>query len=603
MELTFAACVPAVKSEEPSTSDTPPSSPPSSFLHALLSTAWLPSSLGAVQPPSALFYPDSHILSLLGEHVPYLACPVKDPSLLKALKVITEVTWRDVLRMLSTWAQQASFKTSLEQMSCIYTFLATAMQREPGAAASVCSAFAQSPLVWLPAKASLADINALAAATPLMRGEQREPGEITPQPPSTKGRRKSGRKVAFMTPGTQACRPRTDTPAPPAFTPYTLTPSWTAPATHTHSQGHFYAASGSTLRLWDSTDVLERIPAEKLPIRILSAVYTNDAVMQFFADGLVKNNPSHASPIRQFAGLDGKVDAAAAPMSTARQPSLSPQAQQPSPRQQQQSPAKSQAVMIAPTAVKAKPARAALGDYIDLISSDEEAEEAAAQQDHTPPAGTAPASIAMEVDDSQQAQMATASEPHSAQATSSGTLLNPQGVSLTSATHQDLQAASGLQSHADPATADAAQTAATAAEAAQTGRIQQASAIPASPPSPSASHPWEEPQPLIIAEPSSKEYCRALAAVAEPLPPQLHPMQLRQVLAILNRWSRMVADSALDEAELKELLQDVRAFPIAGQQWVSLADGLILNDEATLARLFEGAHGVALLHLPRHTDR
>ena len=596
MALTVAACVHAVKSEEPSTLDAPPANQlPSSFLHALQTTAWLPSSLGAVQPPSALFYPDSHILSLLGEHVPYLACPVKDPSFLKALKVITEVTWRDVLRMLSTWSQQASFNTSLEQMSCIYTFLATAMEREPGAAESVCSAFAQSPLIWLPAKASLADVDAAAAATPLMRGAEREPGEITPQPPSTKGRRKSGRKVAFMTPGTQARRPRTDTPAPPAFTPYTLTPGWTAPATQISSLGHFYAATGSALRLWDSTDVLERVPAENMPIRILSAVYTNDSVMQFFAEGLVKNSPHHASPIRQFAGLDGKADAAA-PVSTARQALQSPQAQQPLPLPQQQSPAKSQPVTAAPRAVKAKPARAALGDYIDLISSDEEADIAAAEQDETLPAGTAKASTAMDVDDFQQAQTASASEPDPAQTTSPGTLLHPQNVSLTSAAQTDSKPASAHQPHAD----------ATAADPVQTDRAQPASATPASPPSSSASHPWEEPQPLIQAEPSCKDYCRALAAIAEPLPPQLYPMQLRQVLAILSRWSRMVADCTMDETELKELqemLQDVKAFPVAGQQWVSLSDGLMLNDEPTLARLFEGAHGVALLHLPKHNER
>ena len=278
-----------------------PTLPASSFLHALQSTAWLPSSQGGVAIPSALFYPDNHNLSLLGEHVPYLACPIKDTAFLAALGIHTEISWHDVLRMLGTWAQQPSFKSSVEQMSHIYSFLASATECEPAAAESICSAFAQSPLIWLPVKSPLADIsNTTAVATPAMRTS----GYVTPQLHSRQNRRKSHRKVAFMTPGSHTRQPYTDTPVPPAYTPYTVTPGWSAPVMQRQTYGSFHAASGGILRLWDSAEVLEGIPDHKLSIRILSAVYTNETVLQFFAEGLVTSVPTPALPIPQFAKLN-----------------------------------------------------------------------------------------------------------------------------------------------------------------------------------------------------------------------------------------------------------------------------------------------------------
>ena len=587
--------MPAVKVEEPSISDPSPlKQPPSSFLHALQTTAWLPSSLGGVQAPSALFYPDSHILALLGEHVSYLACPVKDPAFLSALGVTTEVTWRDVLRMLSAWAQQASFKTSVEQMNRIYTLLATALECDSAAAETICAAFGQSPLIWLPAKAPLADLsNTTAAATPSLRGA---PYDVTPQPRSTQNRRKH-RKVAFMTPGTQAWRPHTDTPAPPAYTPYTVTPGWTAPAPHKHTQGQFHAASGDTLRLWDSTGELESVPADKLSIRILSAVYSDDAVMQFFAEGLIKNETPQSSPIRQFEKLDGATGTSAPP-STAKQSQPSPQKQQQQPQQRppqqqqqqqppvQSSPAKAQLLNAAPTAVKAKPARVALEDYIDLVSSDDEADMVAAEQGEPQPAVTAYASAAMDEDLPAQAPNGEAADPANTQAGPADPVV---------------QAQVGNPPQKDAAPADLVQ----AEKAAPSDGVQKALETPSSPPPPSPVAPME-PTPLILAEPTCTEYCQALAAIAEPLPPPLYPMQLNKVLAILNRWARMVADGSMKErelAQLQDLLKDVKAFPIAGHQWMSLADGLILNDEPDLARLFEGAQGVALLHLPQGPER
>ena len=159
-------------------------------------------------------------MSLLGDHVPYLACPIKEPSLLAALGVITEITWQDVLRMLSSWSALSSFKSSVEQMSNIYTFLAAAMEREQSAADAICAAFACTPLIWLPFKASLAkDSKAVPAETPLQHGSNLVPYEVTPR--STRTRRKGHKKVNFMTPGTQAKGVHSNTPAAPAYTPYT----------------------------------------------------------------------------------------------------------------------------------------------------------------------------------------------------------------------------------------------------------------------------------------------------------------------------------------------------------------------------------------------
>ena len=587
--------------------------PPSSFLHALQTTAWLPSSLGGVQPPSALFYPDSQILALLGEHVAYLACPVKDPNFLTALGITTEVTWSDVLRMLSSWAQQASFKTSIEQMTRIYTVLAAALESEQGAADAICDAFAQSPLIWLPAKTPLANLsNITATATPSLRGL---PYEITPQPQS-QNRKRQRRKVAFTTPGIQTQRSHSDTPAAPAYTPYTLTPGWKAPAPHRPTQGQFHAASGDTLRLWDSTDVLESVPADKLSIRILSAFYSDDAVMQFFAEGLVRNKTPQSSPIRQFEKLDGVIDGSASvPPPTAGQRQASPQAQRLQEQKQQQQqlpgqslPASRQPLPAAPTAVKAKPARVALEDYIDLVSSDDEAERAAAEQDEPRLAAAAHATAAMDEDtDLLASQEGEAAGTAETQAASAVTAMDADST----AQQQKNEAAGPVDARAttsaDPVghVQDGTPAQTDAAPAAGSTQAEAAQPSPASPPAPPPAAP-QEPAPLIMAEPTCQEYCQALAAIAEPLTPALYSMQLTKVLAVLNRWSRMVADGSLEDQEvsqLQDILKHVKAFPIAGQQWVSLADGLILNDEPNLARLFEGAQGVALLHVSQSPER
>ena len=594
--------MPAVKVEEGATSHVHSAQrPPSSFLHALQTTAWLPSSQGGVQPPSALFYPDSQILTLLGEHVPYLACPVKDPNFLTALQVTTQVTWRNMLRMLSCWAQQASFHTSIEQMAHVYTMLDTALECEDGAADEICDAFAKSPLIWLPDKDPLADLsNITAAATPSVWGL---PNDMTPQPQSTH-RRTHRRKVAFTTPGQ---RPHTDTPAAPAYTPYTLTPGWKAPAPHRPTQGQFYAASGDALRLWDPTGVLESIPADKVSLRILSSVYSEDAVMHFFAEGLVRKATPQPPPLGQFERLNGAiVGSATVQPSTAGQRQASPQAQQPQLQQQQQQqqlvefpPARSPA---AATAVKAKPARVALEDYIVLVSSDDEA---AAEPAEPQPADAAHATAAMEEDDPSPAppQVAeAATDTEAAPSTAVDPTAQPQQCKASGpVTDQATTSADhiGLVQEGAQAQTDAA---AGSGEAAQPSAMQTAIEAHASPPP----TPMLEPVPLILAEPTCQEYCQALAAIAEPLPPALYPMQLTKVLAILTRWSRMVADGSLKDQEvsqLQDMLKNVKAFPIAGQQWVALADGLILNDEPNLARLFTDAKGVALLHVPQGSER
>ena len=62
----------------------------------------------------------------------------------------------------------------------------------------------------------------------------------------------------------------------------------------------------------------------------------------------------------------------------------------------------------------------------------------------------------------------------------------------------------------------------------------------------------------------------------------------------------MTAD---DVQQLRGMLQGIRAFPVAGQQWAALADGLMVNDDPALARLFEHTKGVVLLHLPAEAHR
>lgn len=552
--------------EQPSSSH-PPSARniPTTFSHALQSLTWLPSSLGGVQRPSSLFYPNSHTLTLLGDHVPYLACAIKEPSFLAALGVITEITWQDVLRMLSSWSALSSFTSSVEQMSNIYTFLAAAMEREQGAADAMCAAFAQSLLIWLPLKASLAkDSKTAPAETPFQHGSNLVPYEVTPL--STRTRRKAHKKVNFMTPGTQAKGGYSNTPAAPAYTPYTLTPGWPQPAASRRTQGQFYAATGGSIRLWDSTGVIEGIPVSKLSIRILGDVYSSDAVMSFFAEGLVYSSSVRSSPVRQLEGLNARLNAvepvAAYGIAAASQ-------------QHQRSPADAQTKSAVATAVRARPARAASTfdqeDYIDLISSDEEDQEVLPEQDQ----------------DGRDHDAA----PETAQTFTAAAEQHQTNTAAGAAQQQPVLAADAAQRNAgdglDPAKDKAA---------------AHASQPPPTPASPQAQPPPPlQPQSMIPAQPTCKEYCQALAAVAEPTPPALHTAQLSQVLAIFNRWSGLIANGTMAEAEidaLRQMLLDVKAFPVAGQQWASLSDGLILNDEPTVAALFRGAKGVALLHLP-----
>ncbi len=504
-------------------------------------------------------------MSLLGDHVPYLACPIKEPSLLAALGVITEITWEDVLRMLSSWSALSSFTSSVEQMSNIYTFLAAAVEREQGAADAICAAFACTPLIWLPLKTSLAeDSKAAPAETPFQRGSILVPYEVTPL--STRTRRKAHKKVNFMTPGTQAKGGHSNTPAAPAYTPYTLTPGWPQPAASRQTQGQFYAATGGSIRLWDSTGVIEGIPVSKLSIRILGDVYSSNAVMNFFAEGLIYSSSVQSSPVCQLEGLNARLNAvqpvAASGIAAASQ-------------QHQRSPGNAQTKSAVATAVRARPARAASTfdqeDYIDLISSDEEDQEVLPEQDLD----------GMCLDAAPEtAQMVTAAAEQHQTNTVAGAA-QQQPVLAADAAQRD--AGNGLDPAQDQVAAHASQP-------------------PPTPAPPQAQAPPQpQPQSMIPAQPTCEEYCQALAAVAEPVPPALHTAQLSQVLAILNRWSGLIANGTMGEADidaLRQMLLHVKAFPVAGQQWASLSDGLILNDEPTVAALFRGAKGVALLHLP-----
>ena len=503
-------------------------------------------------------------MSLLGDHVPYLACSIKEPSLLAALGVITEITWQDVLRMLGSWSALSSFKSSVEQMSNIYTFLAAAMERKQGAADAICAAFARTPLIWLPLKASLSKHSTAAPAeTPFQHGSNLVSYEATPL--STRTCRKGHKKVNFMTPGIQAKGGHSNTPAAPAYTPYTLTPGWPQPVSTRQTQGQFYAATGGSIRLWDSTGVIEGIPVSKLSIRILGDVYSNDAVMSFFAEGLVYSSSVQSSPARQLEGLNARLNAVQ-PVAAAASGTVAASGIAAASQQHQGSPADAQTKSAVATAVTARPARAASTfdqeDYIDLISSDEEDQAVLPEQDQD----------GMDHDAAPEtAQMVTA-KPEQHQTTAAG--------AADAAQHD---AGNGL----DPAQDQAA------------GRASQ---LPPTPASPQAQLlPPLQPQSMIPAQPTGKEYCQALAAVAEPVPPALHAAQLSQVLAILNRWSGLIANGTMGDADvaaLRQMLLDIKAFPVDGQQWASLSDGLILDDEPTVAALFQGAKGVALLHLP-----
>lgn len=525
-----------------------------------------------MQPPSSLFSPDPHTLALLGDHVPYVACPIRDPSLLSALGIITDVTWQDVLRMLSTWSACDSFQSNVEQMSNIYTFLAAALEREQGAADAICAAFAQSPLIWLPPKASLIeDPNTAAAQTPFQHRVGLVPYEVTPQ--ATHSRRKARKKVNFMTPGTQAKGAHSDTPAAPAYTPYTLTPGWTNPAPSQQIQGQFHAATGDSLRLYDPTGVIEGIPSSKTSLRILADVYSSDAVMTFFSEGLVHctlRQPSHIRQLEALSAIPTNTEPAAAvpvPLTVSdRQPS-----QHQPPPETTQAPSKPAA---SPAAVKARPGRAVpsftLEDYIDLISSDEEE----ALQKALP----------------QQGQDGVASN-----AAQDNAMLDADAAEQ----HQASTADDAIQKQSDAAAADAAQLHNGLSLDPAHKDIAQAPPTPLSPPS--QHPPPSEPQSMIPAQPSCEDYCKALVAVAEPVPPAQYSTQLSKVLAVLNRWSGLIAHGTMGEEEadgLREMLLDVKAFPVAGQQWASLSDGLMLNDDPSVAALFRGAKGVALLHLP-----
>ena len=73
-----------------------------------------------------------------------------------------------------------------------------------------------------------------------------------------------------------------------------------------------------------------------------------------------------------------------------------------------------------------------------------------------------------------------------------------------------------------------------------------------------------------------------------------------------RRWSDLIADGSMTSEnvqQLKSLLQGIRTFPVVGQQWASLADGLMVNDDPNVASLFEGIRGVVLLALPSDPSR
>lgn len=293
--------------------------------------------------------PDRETIALLGDHVSYLKCSIKDPSLIAALGVTTEVTWQDVLRLLTTWAKAKAFRSSLEQMSNLYSFLGAAVESDAEAAEAICAAFRKLPLVWLPSKdasdhsmQSVRSIRSMLssavsqAGTPFKLGLV--PYEITPTPISALGR-KSKRKVGFMTPGTGSHRPGV---FGPPHTPHT--PSWN-PTPNSHQvDGHFYAAGGEKLRLYDSTGVIEGISEDKLGIRILAEHYTSPAVMQFFGQDLVAMQRPTPSPVQQSASTGSQVQSEAALPQPDAAPSVHLQQQQTQQQQTQQQQAQQQQI-------------------------------------------------------------------------------------------------------------------------------------------------------------------------------------------------------------------------------------------------------------------
>lgn len=580
----------------------------SSFLHALQTSTWLPSTAGTLHQPGALFMPDRETIALLGDHVPYLKCSIKDPNFIQTLGVTTEVTWQDILRLLSKWAKDKHFRASLEQMSNLYSFLGAAVGSDPAAAEAICTAFEELPLVWLPSKGasehSVRSIRSMLssavseAGTPLRRGVV--PYEITPTPTSALGR-KSRQKFSFVAPGTGTQRQGT---SGPPHTPHT--PTWGVAPSSQQLDGQFYMASGDQLRLYDSTGVLEGISDDKLALRILSEHYTSPTAMQFFSQDLVTSSSYTASPTQQPASAGHQTQ----PEIRQAQADAAPQVQDPQQQQEQQqqrSPVQQPVQQLhqqeLPDALQQQPARpqrqvqsssgqqpfSRLEEYIDLRSdtdtdmdlsqpSPNPSPLKAAATPHTadapsaqlmPPASASAvaagpskavlrAHVPTEVS-KPEAEAARQSDPLSGQGLNQAAQLadTQQQPSAGGAAHASLQpdvdmlssravTASDLPSNvaatneahtpsaATPAPAPTADPTTTPAGAHSAAAVTS----PAHPAADETQSPAESayaPQLLIQAEPSCQEYCQALQAVATPVAPAYHTVQLTKVLAILNR--------------------------------------------------------------------
>ena len=83
-----------------------------------MNLAWLPSSSGSPSKGSSLFYrANRELYQVLQDHVPYLHATIKAPDMLACLGVRSEVTAPMLLEVLTSWAQQPGFATSLQHMT------------------------------------------------------------------------------------------------------------------------------------------------------------------------------------------------------------------------------------------------------------------------------------------------------------------------------------------------------------------------------------------------------------------------------------------------------------------------------------------------------
>ncbi|XP_030534760.2 protein NO VEIN-like [Rhodamnia argentea] len=97
----------------------------SSFLNSICGVPWVVSCMDdKLHYPKDLFYDCDAVHSILGSFAPYAVPKVRSVALLHDIEFKTRVTIEDVVELLRVWRRsETSFKSSVAQMSKLYTFL------------------------------------------------------------------------------------------------------------------------------------------------------------------------------------------------------------------------------------------------------------------------------------------------------------------------------------------------------------------------------------------------------------------------------------------------------------------------------------------------